>query len=58
MKVVQQLTIKRHAFMVYSRGHVGNVIYSFAYDPGFNTRLGTRCRIPSFVFSIVALSIA
>ena len=48
MKVVQQLTIKRHALMVYSRGHVGNVIYPCAYDPGFKTRLGARCRNPLF----------
>ena len=40
--------IQRHAFMVYSRGHVGNVIYPCAYDPEFKTRLGARCRNPSF----------
>jgi len=39
--------IQCRAFMVYSRGHVGNVVYPCAYDPGFNTWLGTRCRIPS-----------
>jgi len=36
-----------HAFMVYSREHVGNVVYSCAYDPGFNNRLGAHWRIPS-----------
>ena len=38
--------IQRHAFMVNSPGHIGNVIYPCAYDPGFNTRLGAQCRIP------------
>ena len=44
--------IQRRAVMVYSRGHVGNVIYPCAYDPGFNTRLGARHN-PSFDRCIV-----
>jgi len=45
---IYKYNIQRHAFMVYSRRHVGNVIYPCAYDPEFKTRLGARCRNLSF----------
>jgi len=45
--------IQCHAVSMYSRGHVGNVVYPCAYDLGFNTWLGALFRS-----SIVAFSIA
>jgi len=54
---VYKYNIQRHAVMVYSRGYVGNVIYPCDYDPGFNTWLGARCRIPLFDHCVLEMVI-